>query len=53
VGTNSNNTLGKFVVRTGGGDRLFVDASGNVSIGTSAVASGYKLSINGKAIAKN
>jgi len=50
VGTNSNNTLGKFVVRTGGGDRLFVDANGNVSIGTSAVASGYKLSINGKAI---
>ena len=50
VGTNSNNTLGKFVVRTGGGDRLFIDANGNVSIGTSVVASGYKVSINGKAI---
>lgn len=50
IGTNSSNTLGKFVVRTGGADRLFIDASGNVSIGTSSVASGYRVSINGKAI---
>jgi hypothetical protein len=28
VGTNSENTSGKFIVRTGGDDRLFVDASG-------------------------
>jgi len=50
MGTVSSNETGKFIVRTNGADRVFVDAGGNVSIGTSAVASGYKLSINGKAI---
>ncbi len=50
IGTNSSNLNGKFVVRTGGGDRLFVDASGNVSIGTTDVAAGYRVNIAGKAI---
>ncbi|MBC7850436.1 MAG: hypothetical protein H7Y31_11910 [Chitinophagaceae bacterium] len=50
IGTNSGNTAGKFVIRTNGGDRVFVDGSGNMSIGTSTAAVGYKLSVNGKAI---
>ncbi len=50
IGTNSSNAGGKFVVRTGGGDRLFVDEAGNVTIGTATVASGYMLNVGGKAI---
>ena len=50
IGTNSGNTAGKFVIRTNGGDRFFVDASGNVSIGTTDVANGYRVSIAGKVI---
>jgi len=50
IGTNSSNTGGKFVVRTGGADRLLVDESGRVSIGTTAIASGYMLNVGGKAI---
>ncbi len=50
IGTNSDNDFGKFVVRTNGADRLFVDASGNVSIGTTATAAGYMLNVGGKAI---
>lgn len=33
IGTNSGNTTGKFVVRTAGGDRLHVDAAGNMGLG--------------------
>lgn len=50
IGTNSGNSLGKFVVRTGGADRFFIDANGNASLGTSTAATGFKLSVNGKAI---
>ncbi len=50
IGTNSSNSLGKFVVRTDGVDRMFVDGNGNVCIGTQTVATGYKLNIAGKAI---
>ncbi len=50
VGTNSGNANGNFIVRTNGSDKITVDASGNVSIGTSAIAAGYKLNIAGKAI---
>lgn len=50
IGTNSSNASGKFVIRTGGGDRMFVDADGNVSIGSSLKASGYKLNVDGKVI---
>lgn len=50
VGTNSTNTTGQFVVRTGGADRLFVDGTGNVSINTQTAAPGYMLRIGGKVI---
>lgn len=50
IGTNSSNLSGKFVVRVGGSDRLFVDASGNVGIGTVNTAAGYMLNVGGKAI---
>ena len=50
IGTNSSNNLGKFVVRTNSTDRLFIDASGNVSIGTETAAPGYMLRIGGKMI---
>jgi hypothetical protein len=50
IGTNSGNTAGKFVIRTNGGDRVFVDGSGNMSIGIGTPAAGYRLSVNGKAI---
>jgi hypothetical protein len=49
MGTNSGNNSGKFIVRTNGGDRFWVDSAGNVTVGTSyKVASGYKVSVNGK-----
>ena len=35
IGTYSSNTGGKFIVRTGGDDRVFVTESGNVGINTS------------------
>jgi hypothetical protein len=33
IGTNSSNTDGKVVIRAGGGDRVYVDGTGNVGIG--------------------
>ncbi|MBK9382218.1 MAG: hypothetical protein IPN39_12960 [Chitinophagaceae bacterium] len=50
IGTNSGNTVGKFVIRTNGGDRVFVDESGNVNIGSQTDAPGYKLRVDGKMI---
>ena len=50
IGINAANTSGRFAIRTGGANRLYVDAAGNVSINTPTVASGYKLTIKGKAI---
>ncbi len=50
IGTNSGNTDGKFVIRTNGGDRVFVDGSGNVNIGSQTDAPGYKLRVDGKMI---
>lgn len=50
IGTNSTNNTGSFVIRTNGANRMYVDSDGNISIATSAVASGYKLNVNGKAI---
>lgn len=52
MGTISGNTVGKFIVRTNGGDRMFVDGSGNVSIGTPDVAAGYRLNVLGKIISE-
>ncbi|MBL7729842.1 MAG: hypothetical protein JNM88_01580 [Chitinophagaceae bacterium] len=34
IGTNSGNTTGKFIIRTDGGDKVFVDDAGNVGINT-------------------
>ncbi len=50
IGTNSDNINGKFVVRVGGSDRLFVDGEGSVSIGTTGTAAGYMLNVGGKVI---
>ena len=50
MGTLASNNTGKFIIRTNGGDRLQVDENGNVAVGTATPASGYKLSVNGKAI---
>lgn len=51
IGTISSNNNGKFIVRTNGNDRLFVDSAGNVTIGSAyKVAAGYKVSVNGKII---
>lgn len=35
LGTNSSNATGKVVVRTGGGDRIYVDGGGNMGVGVS------------------
>jgi hypothetical protein len=49
TGTNSANNTGKFIIRTNGFDRFFIDSVGNVAIGTSyKVANGYRVSVNGK-----
>jgi hypothetical protein len=52
IGNPFSNTAGKVIVRTGGLDRVFVDNNGNMSIGSSQVADGYKLSVDGKVIAE-
>jgi len=45
VGTYSSNTNGKFVIRTGGNDRVFVNSEGYVGIGTDIPAA--KLQVHG------
>lgn len=53
LATNSGNASGKVVLRTNGVGRLWVDASGNVSIGSNGkVATGYMLSVVGKVMAE-
>lgn len=51
VGTYSSNTTGKFVIRTGGGDQVQVNNSGNVGIGLGAAAPSAKLHVAGKIFA--
>lgn len=49
LGTSTGNTTGRVIFGTaGGGDQLWLLADGRVSIGTSAAATGYKLSVDGK-----
>ncbi len=49
IGTVSANNNGKFVIRTNGFDRMFVDSAGNITMGTTyKTAAGYRLSVNGK-----
>jgi hypothetical protein len=50
IGINASNNTGRFIIRTGGADQVFVDDGGNVSIGTAGTAAGYKLNVGGKAI---
>lgn len=53
LATNSGNASGKVVLRTNGIGRVWVDATGNVSIGNSGkIATGYLLSIVGKVMAE-
>jgi hypothetical protein len=50
LGTNSGNATGTLILRTNGGNRLYVNPTGQVSIGTSVPAVGYLLSVNGRAM---
>ena len=50
IGTISSNDAGRFIVRVNGGDRFFVHPDGRISIGTATPATGYALSVKGKAI---
>jgi hypothetical protein len=47
VGTNITNNLGSFFIRTNGGDRVKVDPSGNVGIGTSNPTVRFQVGANG------
>jgi hypothetical protein len=49
IGTNSSNLAGHFVIRTGGGDRVFVNQNGNVGIGTGPVNE-HRLAVQGSVI---
>ena len=44
----TNKSAGRLRLRNGNVDRLVIDPSGNVVIGSAAGASGYRLSVNGK-----
>jgi len=48
LGLSATNATGKLILRTGGLDRVFLDNSGNLSIGTDAVAAGYRLNVRGR-----
>ncbi|MGB4844133.1 MAG: hypothetical protein WBP16_06695 [Ferruginibacter sp.] len=52
VGTTSGNAAGKFIIGTNGSDKVFVDAAGNMSIGTQNNATGYILRVGGKIISE-
>jgi len=53
VATNAENDNGKLEFRTNGSSRMWIDASGNVSVGGSGkVATGYLLSVVGKVMAE-
>ena len=46
LGTNSSNTGGRFIIRSGGTDRFFVDGQGQVGIGSTPFP-GYALNVQG------
>jgi hypothetical protein len=47
IGTNSSNSNGRFVLRSGGADRFFVDSDGKVGIGGAAAKSSNVLEVAG------
>ncbi len=48
IGTNTENNTGNFIIRVNGLNTIYINPSGNMSIGTSSVATGYKVSIAGR-----
>ncbi|MBC7935820.1 MAG: hypothetical protein H7Y86_10765 [Rhizobacter sp.] len=46
MGTNSSNSDGRFIIRSGAADRFFVDGQGRVGIGSTPF-SGYALNVQG------
>jgi hypothetical protein len=48
IGTNATNNTGDFIIRTNGANRIYVNPTGQVSIGTATPATGYMVSVNGK-----
>jgi hypothetical protein len=48
IGINSGNTAGKFLVRTNGSDRVFVDANGNMGVGMELAGMADKFGVYGK-----
>lgn len=48
IGINSGNAAGKFIVRTNGGDRVFVDANGTMGVGMELVGIAEKFGVYGK-----
>lgn len=47
IGTNITNDLGSFFIRTNGADRVKVDPSGNVGVGTSSPTVKFQVGANG------
>ncbi|HSR40280.1 MAG TPA: tail fiber domain-containing protein, partial [Phnomibacter sp.] len=47
IGTNNSNDLGSFLIRTNGADRVKVDPSGNVGVGTSSPTVKFQVGANG------
>jgi Phage T4 tail fibre len=50
LGTNFENDLGKLIFSTNGTNRMYINPTGQISIGTATPATGYMLSVNGKAM---
>lgn len=52
VATNAENELGNLILRTNGVDRMYIDPSGNIVMGSTGVSAkpGYKLSVDGKVV---
>lgn len=50
LGTNAENDLGKLIFSTNGTNRMYINQTGQISVGTATPATGYMLSVNGKAM---
>lgn len=49
TGTNSGNSAGKFIIRTNGSDKVFVDANGRMGVGMELAGMADKFGVYGKA----